>query len=102
MAKPTKKSQLRQYVESHGVNFQTYISRKKRGKTNEEALSLAKDRSPKLTKDDVKNIKALIHEREVLKSMVAGLTDSEISKKFGVARSTITGIGSGLLHRDIK
>ena len=98
----TKKSSLRQYVESQGVNIQTYTSRIKIGKSHEEAMSLVKGRVRVLDMNDIKNIKALIHEKELLKDKLFSLTDKAIADKFGVSRQTITGIASGRYHRDIK
>jgi hypothetical protein len=96
-----RKSKLRLEVESHGVNFETYRSRIKKGATHEQALSTALMRPPKLTKGDVINILALIAEREKLLDEAANLTDSVIADKFGVCKQTINEIARGEIHKHV-
>ena len=97
----TKKSPLRIQVESRGVNFQTYLSRIKRGKTHEQALQKALDRAPKLTPNDVQNIKALLTERDRLMDDLMKVSIKAIADKMGVSKQIIIGINNGRLHKHI-
>jgi len=97
----TKKSTLRLEVESHGVKFQTYVSRIKRGKTHEQAIKPALDRIPKLSAGDVVNIKGLLAERDRLLDELEKVSIKAIARKMGVTRQIISGIDNGRLHKHI-
>jgi hypothetical protein len=96
-----KKSQLRIEVESRGVNFQTYLSRIKRGCTHESAMKATLDRNPKLTPNDVQNIKALLSERDRLMDDLMKVSIKAIADKMGVSKQIIIGINNGRLHKHI-
>lgn len=90
-----KKSDLARLVESHGVSYNVYRNRVRRGWSHEKALSPDDHRVRKLTFDDMRNIYALFDEREFHMKKAAELSNAAIAEKMGVSTSYVEKISCG-------